>query len=159
MQASARGVVCRGPVGTEAGVRLQVPAWEMGQWIQGREGREGYAGGLPSKADSPIDQCVSYQLICVLIDDSRRSHLPSLPRAIVLSQVLWSYGARCSDDMFVYHGFCLEGNPDEDIELFRDVPHLLQWAGDQMTRMGLDVRGNQVEALAGGSEAAYCSDR
>ena len=38
------------------------------------------------------------------------------------------------------------------------TPHLLQWAGDQMTKMGLDVRGNQVELLAGGSEAAYCSD-
>ncbi len=33
-------------------------------------------------------------------------------------QVLWSYGQRCNDDFFVYHGFCLHPNPDEDVALF-----------------------------------------
>ena len=65
------------------------------------------------------------------------------PQAVAAGdQVLWSYGQRCSDDLYVYHGFCLDGNVDEDVALFNDVNHLLQWTGGALEAMGLTLPGD-----------------
>lgn len=45
-----------------------------------------------------------------------------------LQQVLWSYGQRGNDDFFVYHGFALPDNSDEDVVLFNSVHQLVEYA-------------------------------
>ena len=90
--------------------------------------------------------CLSYLLqefrIMIKHENFIMNFPPPLWQAVPAGdQVLWSYGQRCSDDLFVYHGFCLDGNVDEDIALFRDVDHLMLWAGLELQGMGLEVPG------------------
>ncbi|KAF6256015.1 hypothetical protein COO60DRAFT_1659403 [Scenedesmus sp. NREL 46B-D3] len=70
-------------------------------------------------------------------------------------QVLWSYGTRGNDDYFVYHGFALPDNPDEDVVLFEDVQQLLGWALQQMPQLQpLAAAGWDQHRLAAVAEAA-----
>jgi hypothetical protein len=71
--------------------------------------------------------------------------------------VLWSYGTRGNDDYFVYHGFALPNNPDEDVVLFEDVQQLLSWALQRLPQLQpLAAAGwdhQQLAAVAGGALA------
>lgn len=68
-------------------------------------------------------------------------------------QVLWSYGTRGNDDYFVYHGFALPNNSDEDVVLFENVQQLLAWALQRLPQLqplaaaGWDQQ--QLAAVAG----------
>ncbi|GAX73676.1 hypothetical protein CEUSTIGMA_g1127.t1 [Chlamydomonas eustigma] len=55
-------------------------------------------------------------------------------------QVLWSYGSRSNDDFLVYHGFCLDENPDEDVILFADLCEVASWVVVELQRLGLLLR-------------------
>jgi hypothetical protein len=75
------------------------------------------------------------------------------------SQLLWSYGTRGNDDYFVYHGFALPNNPDEDVVLFEDVQQLLGWALQRLPQLQpLAAAGwghQQLAAVAGGALAGW----
>ncbi|KAG1666832.1 hypothetical protein FOA52_009456 [Chlamydomonas sp. UWO 241] len=65
-------------------------------------------------------------------------------------QVLWSYGARCNDDFFVYHGFGLADNQDEDVVLFDTVQECAEWAAHALAPSS----GCGVHTLAAAGAAA-----
>ncbi|WIA39086.1 hypothetical protein OEZ86_005228 [Tetradesmus obliquus] len=70
-------------------------------------------------------------------------------------QVLWSYGTRGNDDYFVYHGFALPNNPDEDVVLFEDVQQLLAWALQRLPQLQpLAAAGWDQQQLVAVAEAA-----
>jgi hypothetical protein len=69
-------------------------------------------------------------------------------------QVLWSYGSRCNDDFLVYHGFCLDNNPDEDIILFADVSEAVSWTVNELHRLGLLKGYSQANNLVGSWDTA-----
>lgn len=73
-----------------------------------------------------------------------------------LFQILWSYGRRGNDDFFVYHGFVLGDNPDEDVVLFNDVAQLLYWAVQHVPQLqGLRGQEQQLLAVAGKDVEGY----
>jgi hypothetical protein len=75
-------------------------------------------------------------------------------------QVLWSYGTRGNDDYFVYHGFALPQNPDEDVVLFSDVQQLLGWALQRLPQLqplaGAGWDEQQLAAVAGKGWCMWC---
>jgi len=69
-------------------------------------------------------------------------------------QVLWSYGTRSNDDFFVYHGFALPDNPDDDVVLFDDVQQLAAWAQAHLTDLQqLQLGSGQLASIAGSSSS------
>jgi hypothetical protein len=91
-----------------------------------------------------------------VIEGQRRSVMSSGPvmtLSLLLSllQILWSYGRRGNDDFFVYHGFVLGDNPDEDVVLFDHVQQLLYWAVQHVPQLqALRDQEQQLVAVAGG---------
>lgn len=80
------------------------------------------------------------------------------PHPPPLLQVLWSYGTRSNDDYFVYHGFALPDNPDEDVVLFGDVQQLVDWAEQHMPQLRAlkaDTANARQRAAAAGIEANH----
>lgn len=80
------------------------------------------------------------------------------------AQVLWSYGDRSNCDFFVYHGFSLPANKDDDVSLFSSVSHLVGWAesrlkleGVPLDKDGLNDPAALSEALASESNTAASS--
>ncbi len=61
-------------------------------------------------------------------------------------QVLWTYGDRSSEDFFVYHGFVLPGNPNEEVVLWGGVAELAAWFGDEVGGGTAENKRRMVEA-------------
>lgn len=71
--------------------------------------------------------------------------------------MLWSYGERSNDDFFLYHGFVVPDNDEDDFILFQDLSHLVTWwqdlAGGQ--HQGSAVRKNLMHGAGVAAEQLF----